>query len=162
MYQGVIMPAGRPTDYNKKTAKEICRRLIEGESLRSITRDDSMPCIKTVYNWMQQYDEFLQQYCQARDEQIETYADEIIEIADDARNDFVEKEGRNGTYIAFDNEHVLRSRLRIDTRKWIAERMKPKKYGAKTEVEHNINVNIHEVLKSGDNRIEQYLTSRAS
>ena len=78
--------------------------------------------------------EFLQQYTKAREDQIDTLADEMLEIADNATNDFVEKAIKNGeVVIVADNELVNRSRLRIDTRKWIAERMKPKKYGAKTE-----------------------------
>ena len=125
---------GRKTIYNNTIADNICFRLAGGESLKSVCRDPKMPSVQTIYDWLNRYDEFLNKYRDARDKQLETYADEIIEIADDARNDWVEREGKNGKYTILNNEHVLRSRLRIDTRKWIAERLKPKKYGTKTEL----------------------------
>jgi len=109
------MPAGRPTDYNEEIATQICDRIIEGESLCSITRDPAMPSIKTVYSWIAKYPEFLKQYEKAKEDQIDTLADEMIDIA-------------------VTQDDVQRARLQIDTRKWIAERMKPKKYGPKQDL----------------------------
>jgi hypothetical protein len=61
--------------------------------------------------------------------------DDLIEIADDGRNDFMEHENENGgTWWEFKNEHVLRSRLRVDTRKWYLSKVMPKKYGEKLDV----------------------------
>ena len=59
--------------------------------------------------------------------QAEHWAEEIIEIADDSKNDFVEKEG----HTALNSENINRSRLRVDTRKWLMARLAPKKYGDK-------------------------------
>lgn len=128
-------PGGRPSDYTQEIAVEICRRITEGESVRSISRDESMPSIATIYSWIGSKPEFLKQYEKAKEEQIETLADEMLEIADDARNDFVEKALKNGDIVIVgDSEMVNRSRLRVDTRKWIAERLKPKKYGLKSDI----------------------------
>ena len=64
--------------------------------------------------------------------QADHFADEIIEIADDASNDWMERERKDGSTEAVLNyEHVQRSRLRIDARKWLMARMAPKKYGDK-------------------------------
>jgi hypothetical protein len=156
------MPAGRPSDYNEKTATEICQRLSEGESLRSITRDKAMPSIKTVYTWIVVHPEFLKQYEQARADQVDTLADEMIEIADDGTNDYVEKQTKAGVIVLVDAEHIQRSRLRVDTRKWIAERMKPKKYGLKSEVTGEIQ-HTHTVEHVDlEDRTSQILSSRAS
>jgi hypothetical protein len=62
-------------------------------------------------------------------------ADEIIDIADDGSNDWMERELESGKTIEVLNaEHVARSRLRVDARKWVAAKLKPKKYGDKTLV----------------------------
>lgn len=124
-------PVGRPSTYNIKITEEICVRIANGESLKTICRDKHIPTIATFYNWLRANPELLNQYQQAKEDQIDSYAEEICEIADDATNDFVEKKLKSGEMvIQLDNEHVLRSRLRIDTRKWICERLRPKKYGA--------------------------------
>jgi len=129
------MPAGRPTDYNKKIAVTICDRIVEGESLRSITRDDAMPSIKTVYSWIRIYPEFLKQYGLAKDDQMDTLADEMLDICDDSTNDYMDRKNKDGSENeVINSENIQRSRLRVDTRKWIAERMKPKKYGAKQDI----------------------------
>lgn len=105
-------------------AEEICERLIEGESLRSICRDDHMPSAATVCRWQVERSEFAEQYARARAAQADTLADELLDIADD------------------DAEDVNRSRLRVDARKWIASKLKPKSYGDKMDVNHGGNVNV--------------------
>ena len=119
------MPAGRPSSYKKDTAAEICARLADGESLRSICRDPLMPDVKTVYLWMGQNAEFLQQYAQAREDQADTLADEIQDIADTEPAQVVDDKG----IARVDSGHVNWMRLRIDSRKWVASKLKPKKYG---------------------------------
>ena len=132
------MPAGRPSEFNQSIANTICTRLIHGESLRSICRDDDMPDVSTVYYWIHDYPEFSKQYDKAKMEQIDTFADEIIEIADDSTNDFYEKKLKSGDVsVVGDMELVNRAKLRVETRKWVAERMKPKKYGVRQEIEHS-------------------------
>lgn len=41
------------TLYSRALALEIVARVAEGESLASVCRDGRMPCMKTVYNWME-------------------------------------------------------------------------------------------------------------
>lgn len=121
---------GRPTDYTESTAAIICTRLVEGESLRSICRDPAMPGISTVFQWLHAQPVFAEQYAHARDAQADTLADEIIDIADDGRQDWIRDE--DGNY-RVDHDHIARSRLRVDTRKWVASKLKPRKFGEKTE-----------------------------
>jgi len=79
---------------------------------------------------MRLYPEFLQRYEQAKEESADALADEMLDIADDSERDYTE-EGRVNT------EHVQRARLRVDTRKWIASKLKPKKYGDKLDLNAN-------------------------
>ena len=102
---------------------------MDGESLRSILKEKHLPDKRTVYYWLLHNKEFIHQYTHAREVQAETFVDEMTDIADDGSNDYMEKITQSGeiTHVP-DHEHINRSRIRIDTRKWIAERMKPKKY----------------------------------
>lgn len=128
---------GRPTLYSAELGLEICVRLAEGESIRSICRDDSMPCRTTVFNWLldPKRKEFLNQYESAREMQAETLADEITDIADNSTNDYMFRMGGDDNKEVANPENIQRSRLRIDARKWIASKLKPKKYGDKIQQE---------------------------
>jgi hypothetical protein len=104
-----------------------------GESLTSICKVKKYPSKPAVLRWLIRYDDFRTQYTQARELQQEIFLDEIVDIADDVDNDWVRSEGRDDQ---FNHEHVNRSRLRIDTRKWVMERMAPKKYSVKQQIDH--------------------------
>ena len=89
-----------------------------------------MPSKTSVMRWLGANPAFRDQYARAREMQAEHWADEIIEIADDVTNDYITKERGDGSkYEAVDGEHINRSRLRVDTRKWLMARLAPKKYG---------------------------------
>ncbi len=124
--------AGRPSLYTKALAAEICRRMAEGESLRAVCRDDAMPDKATVLRWLADKDkaEFRDQYAHARDMRADALFDEALEIADNAADDWT-TDG-NGKAV-LDHEHVQRSRLRVDTRKWAAGKLAPKRYGDKIQ-----------------------------
>ncbi|MCK1367639.1 terminase small subunit protein [Bradyrhizobium sp. 62] len=120
---------GRPSDYSQQTAADICVRLGLGESLREICRDEQMPDKSTVMRWLAAHKEFRDQYAGAREAQADYYAEEIIEIADDGSNDWMERKRGEETIEVENHEVIGRSRLRVDTRKWLMARMAPKKYG---------------------------------
>lgn len=138
----------RPTSFNTAIGDEICRRIAEGESLRGMCEGSDMPHVSTVFRWLAdpKNTEFRDQYAHARDVQAETIFDQCLQIADDATNDYVEKVRPDGSkYDAFDAEHVQRSKLRIETRKWMAGKLAPKKYGEKS---------THELTGPGGGPIE--------
>lgn len=120
-------PTGRPSDYTTEKADAICERLALGESLRSICRDEAMPAMSTVFRWLTLESGFSDQYARAREEQAEALADEIVSIADESEVS-VKHEGED-VRIALDATAVARNRLRVDSRKWVASKLKPKKYG---------------------------------
>jgi hypothetical protein len=126
--------AGRPTDYSEGLVDAICLRIAEGESLRSICRDEAMPSKSAVMEWLLAHEYFRTKYAHARVLQADVRGDEMLEIADDGSADY-KLAGRDGEDIVIDHEHVARSKLRVETRKWLAEKLAPKKYGAKVAVE---------------------------
>jgi hypothetical protein len=89
-----------------------------------------MPGMTTVFRWLAQHEEFRGMYAAARQAQADYLAEELLEIADDARNDWVERRREDGTIVTVLNgENIQRSRVRIDTRKWLLAKLQPKKYG---------------------------------
>jgi hypothetical protein len=131
------MAGGRSTTYTNELGLEICMHIADGESVRSICLNEHMPSSSTIFRWLLDDDkkEFWEQYARARAIQAETMFEELLEIADDGSNDWMEKANKDGsTYTALDHEHVQRSRLRVDTRKWYLSKVLPKKFGDKVDV----------------------------
>lgn len=118
-------PIGRPSILNESMAELICTRMAEGESLRSICRDDVMPSLGTVFRWVAKDEQFREQYEAAMGQRAESLFEEILEIADDGANDTYEAEEGKRT----NTDVIARSRLRVDARKWVLSKMLPKKYG---------------------------------
>jgi CHASE1-domain containing sensor protein len=109
-----------------------------GQSLNEICKLPQYPTKTTVFTWLHNNSTFLDQYRHAREVQQESHLDEMLEIADDASNDWMERTGSAGESKGWqlNGEHVNRSKLRIDARKWIMERMAPKQFGNKQQVDH--------------------------
>jgi hypothetical protein len=122
---------GRPSDYSVELADSICDKLSDGCSLRSICLAEDMPSKTTVFKWLRTHKEFADQYARAKEESADAMADEMLDIADDGDGDMTEDAQGN---MKVNNENVQRARLRIDTRKWIASKLKPKKYGEKLAI----------------------------
>lgn len=120
------MPA-KIHDKTNKTIGYICNELTEGRSLRSICAEEDMPSVGTFLRWVSDDDKLSEQYARSRDIQMDYYADDINQIADD-----VEPDG----------ESIQKAKLRIDTRKWTASKLKPKKYGDKLQTEHSGGISI--------------------
>lgn len=120
---------GRKT-FSPELGTKICLLLAGGESLRAICKRDDMPVRSIVHEWVLGNPEFAAQYEMAQSLRADDLFDECLEIADDTSRDFITKTRPDGsTYEAPDTEHINRSRLRVDTRKWACGRMLPKKYG---------------------------------
>lgn len=126
------MPAGRPSDYTPEIAEGICERLAAGESLRSICDDESMPARSAVHTWLIKHKEFADQYTRARAIQADLLFEECLEIADESHGDMTkDDDGRE----VVNHEAIQRARLRVDTRKWMAGKLRPKVYGDRVQTE---------------------------
>jgi len=117
----------------------ICKEIESGKSLREVLRDnDNMPSTQTLYKWIDSESDKSKQYARACELRADIIFDEMIEIADDGRNDFMTKDIGDGIEVqVLNSEHIQRSRLRIDARKWILSKMNPKKFGDKTDITTN-------------------------
>jgi hypothetical protein len=119
---------GRPTDYTPEVAREICDRMIDCNSLRTICQHQAMPDEGTVYRWIARYPEFREVYARARELQAMRWAEEVLAIADD---DTLDPHDR---------------RIRVDTRKWLLSKVLPRIYGDKVTVAGDPNAPIHHLV----------------
>lgn len=124
---------GRPTLCTPELSLAICERLAGGETLAEICRDEGMPGRSTVHMWLastdKQYAAFQAAHRLARQAATYVMADEIIEISDDASNDtmLVGKEGEEREVV--NSEFIQRSKLRVDTRKWLMMKFNASQFG---------------------------------
>ncbi len=137
---------GRPSKYTEEIALKICEEIAtSSKSLKRICEPDEMPTVRTVLSWLSEGDKeggkpefkaFLHQYARARDQQADFLAEEILEIADDGSNDLMTVTRGDTTYEQENKEVTNRSKLRVDARKWIASKLKPKKYSDRLDLNH--------------------------
>ncbi len=127
---------GRPSAYTIRISDVICDRIANGESLKAICEDDDMPSKSTVFKWLSEREEFSDRYARAREAQADALVDDILTIADDGQNDWMEKKNADGENVGWaeNGEALRRSQLRIEARKWLAGKLRPKKYGEKIEI----------------------------
>lgn len=126
---------GRPTEYNAEIADKIIDIIsTSNRSLASICKElDLNP--STIYRWLDSHKEFCDNYARAKEWQADFMAEEILEIADDSSDD-ITKEFIGGQLKNVENkEFVSRSRLRVEARKWLASKLKPKKYAETLKTE---------------------------
>ena len=126
---------GRPTIFTPELAATITTRLMAGESLRSICRDEAMPARSTVHLWIATNNSFSDQYARACEIRAEELFDEMFDIADNAQNDWMARHGEDDAGWQVNGDNIQRARLRVDTRKWALARMNSKKFGDKVTQE---------------------------
>jgi hypothetical protein len=110
---------GRPTSFLDELADEICSRIVEGESLRSICRGNNMPHISTIFNWFRTQPQFLEQYMRAKEQQADTNQEDIQQLAHDTIKGKIDPQA---------------ARVAGDLLKWSSSKLKPKKYGDKLDL----------------------------
>lgn len=118
---------------NQEIADQVLARLREGLSLRKACAavDGAKPM--TILDWTDAHPEFGVRYARAREVGYKLLADEILQISDDGKNDsYIDADG----VMVTDQDVIARSRLRVDSRKWLLSKMLPKTYGdfARTEL----------------------------
>lgn len=109
----------RPTLYTQELGDYICGEIMSGKPLVRILAQDNMPEPATIYRWFRIHPEFCDNYARAKEDQADYFAEDIVQIADMAKPDTVQVD-----------------KLKVDTRKWVASKFKPKKYGDKITQEH--------------------------
>lgn len=122
--------------FNQTIADEILET-ISGSSLslaNILKQKEEYPGITTFFKWLNETESFAKDYARAKECQAEYMAEEMLEIADDGSNDYMTITKGDMEYNVEDREVTNRSRLRVDTRKWLASKLLPKKFGDKLEV----------------------------
>ena len=120
---------GRPSIRTPEMIDTILLRLAGGESLTGILKTKGMPTLQSFMNWLSVDTDLQRRYSEARVIQVETLAEEIIDISDNGTNDWMQLNDPDNPGYALNGEHIQRARLRVDTRKWFVAKMLPKKYG---------------------------------
>lgn len=132
-------------EFTPELGDAICERVAIGESMRTITAQDGMPAISSVFKWLRLFPEFAEQYARAKEQAADLMAEDIISIADDGSNDTYKRDLGDGLMAEEVNfDHIQRSKLRVEARKWIAAKLKPKKYGDR--IQQDVEVKINDAL----------------
>ena len=120
---------GRDSDYTPEMGLLVCDLIGNGKSLREVAKMDGMPSSQTILRWVASFPVFREQYTKAREELLEHWADDILEISDNGTNDYVATHDPDNPGYRLNGEHYQRSRLRVDSRKWLLSKLAPRKYG---------------------------------
>ena len=125
---------GRPTTYTPELGLRICNEISCSElGLNKLhEQHEWFPDRQTVLLWLSVHPDFSAQYAYAKEMQTELMRERIIEIADDSSQD--EIFSPNGNRIE-NREFTSRSKLRVETRMWLMERLAPKKYGKQVDAD---------------------------
>jgi hypothetical protein len=134
-------PGRPPFPWTDDLKAEILARIAAGETLRQVCRDDRMPEQTIVYELRARDREFAVAYARARDAQLEAWEDEILDIAENGSNDWIDREVARGRIErVVDREAIERSKLRCDQRKWIMSKRAPARYGDLVRLEGELAV----------------------
>jgi hypothetical protein len=130
-FQGERAPAVR---FDSELAEYICEQIAMKRSLLSICREKNMPTAAAVIYWStKNIGGFRKMYQDACSIRASLLAEELIDIVDDSFNDYVERETKEGgRIVVFDGEHVQRSKLRFEARKWVISKLLSGVYGDST------------------------------
>ena len=106
-----------------------------------------LPDFGTVRLWMIDDPAIMKMYDEAKQGQLAYMAEELMDIADNGSNDLMERLGKEGQVLPgyqLNGEHVQRSKLRVETRKWLLTKLMPDRFGEKqeTKVTGEVTVNI--------------------
>lgn len=134
--------------YTEEMADKICERIADGESLKAIWEEEAMPSKATVFKWLGQNASFVDKYARAREAQADALFDDILSIADDGRNDWMERRGEEDAGWVANGENIRRAQLRIDARKWMAGKLRPKKYGEKLDIDGTLTHEAGDSIKA--------------
>jgi len=138
---------GRPSIYSEALVKELCIQLMLGDTLTAICKREGMPSINTVARWLadNEHESFWESYARAREIQAELMGDRMRDVAADASNDtYVDETGR----VCANHAAVSRSRLIIETDKWLMSKLYSKRYGERVTQEHTGTVEITAITRT--------------
>jgi hypothetical protein len=144
----------RCRDFNKVVADEVLDRIRNGETIREIVTDLEMPAKNTIWEWENGHlgapSSWRNDYARARQIQADSFVSDTIAIADtvdetahlaavaaleNLPEDATNTEKRRAYFYA-KKRSLEAAKLQIDTRRWVASRMAPNRWGDKVTIEH--------------------------
>ncbi len=138
---------GRPSTYSPQIASEICDRISQGQSIRTIGEAEGMPEARSIFNWLNKYPDFVHQYTLARATRAHVRFERVDSVLEDLRAGTIDSN---------------MARVEIDTIKWQCGKEAPKKYGDRIEIagdaENPLNVNVTQSTELLASRIDQLIT----
>lgn len=119
--------------YSDELADTVCELIANGTSFKELDKIDGIPDSSTIIRWAFRNEggTFSEKYNEAQKTRIYRLAHETLNIADDSQGDQTCDDYGN---VKQDHEYVNRSKLRIDTRKWLASKLLHNIFGEKLEV----------------------------
>ena len=117
----------RPTVLTPELAAILCERLAVHGSLRRVCRDLDMPTDNRVREWVLDNEDFAKAYARSKSLGIDALVEEGMDLIDEPPP--------SNQFGGVDTGHVAWAKSRSEYRRWLAERMAPKKYGVRTGVD---------------------------
>jgi terminase small subunit-like protein len=140
----VVKDKGRHFKPEERAAcvAEALKRISLGETMRQIALLPHMPQKSELWLWLNTPENRA-----AKDlayvAQAEVLRDELRDIAEDGRNDWMTITNERGKeVVVLNKEHVQRSKLRIDTLQWLMGVSNRRKYGQHSTVDVNATVAV--------------------
>ena len=107
------------------TVEGICKRIAVGENLAAICRGKGTPGLRTFWTWLSEDRALVERYELALTMRAQIFAEELVAIADDRSRDVIQTD--DGP--TFDLDHIMRTKLRVNTRQWVMSRLLQRRYG---------------------------------
>lgn len=124
----------------QRALDDLCSEIVQGGNLYQYTIKHGLS-YNSVRDWISADSDRDAKYARAREDRSDKLADEIISISDEDKIDVkVDPETGAVVEVTFDSTAVQRNKLRVDSRKWVAAKLKPRVYGEKVQVDANVNV----------------------
>ena len=111
------MPAPTSQEDKEKTINAVFALMEKGKDFHA-SCDEVGVYPTTLYRWFEKDEKLGEMYARARDALVHLHSKELIELADRVLAD------------------PARSRVLVDTRKWVLSKLMPKTFGDKIQAEH--------------------------
>lgn len=152
-----------PVRFTPEICKEICERIVMGQTLLQLSRIVGFPDRKTIYDWRRKHKEFYEDMEKAYEMSDQAVFDEGFEIAHNAKYDYAKRLAYNGPDPGWEVNGIAiqRARLMWDARTfWLGKRSR--RFKEKVEVEHSGSIDIADRLAAGRARVAAAKRGNAS
>lgn len=125
----------------------ILEQIAMGSSLSAIARQPGAPSYAWMKQTLRENEELRKRYQEACEDRADGLAEEIERLADEEIPAELDGPSKSAW--------IQRQRLRVDTRKWSASKLRPKQWGDRLTVETEERINLREILAEARGRIEK-------